>query len=253
MSDQPKYFWAFQCGFWTMMGCYLFVGGLTHLDFWVALVRNTYYPAAGFISSFVLILLFKKYANLKMLYRWLAVICSCSVMAVVCTAAINPITFMQSGMAFSELGLKEITAGIFNYTLIYNLWGLGYLHIDRSILRVETKNSATANKRLMLEKNNVIVPVNIDDITHVKAAGDYVEVYTRQTSYLNRTTLTSFAHKLDHPDFIQTHRSIIVNLSHVKALSPESKGEYQIILKNNNSVKASRTYAATVRARLAQI
>lgn len=251
MLDQPKYFWPYQVGFWTIMGFYLFSGGLTHLDFWVALIRNTYYPVAGFISSFVIIMLMRKFKALSLLHRWFAILACCIAAAILCTVAVNPITFMQRGFPMSEMTIRDIFAGYFNYTLIYLLWGVGYLHIDKQILRLEV--APAKNKRLMLEKNNEIVPVDTDDITHVKAAGDYVEIFTSNDSYLNRATLTSFAVKLDHPDFIQSHRSIIVNLKHVKSLSPEAKGEYQIILKNNASLKASRTHAQNVRERLSQV
>ncbi len=87
----------------------------------------------------------------------------------------------------------------------------------------------------------------------MKAAGDYVEVFTDECSYLNRSTLSAFAGELDHPEFIRSHRSILVNLRYVRPLSPEAKGEYQIVLKNNLTLKASRTYAAEVREKLARI
>lgn len=251
MTDQPKYFWAYQIGFWVLMGLYLFSGGLTHLEFWVALIRNTYYPVAGFISSFVIIMLMKKFKKFAVPIRWFAILGCCIVVAVLCTVAVNPITFMQQGTAMSDMTIMDIFAGYFNYTLIYLLWGVGYLHIDKTIMDVVREKPRA--RRLMLEKNNEIVPVNVSDITHIKAAGDYVEVFTRDDCYLNRATLTSFAETLDHPDFIQSHRSIIVNLNYVKALSPESKGEYQIILKNSRTVKASRTHAQNVRERLSQI
>lgn len=251
MMEQPKYFWTYQIGFWSVMGFYLFSGGLTHLEFWVALIRNTYYPVAGFISSFVIIMLMRKFTALPLPYRWAAILTCCVAAAVLCTVAINPITFMQQGVALPDMTARDIFAGYFNYTLIYLLWGVGYLHVDKNVLKVAS--TPVKNKRLMLEKNNEIIPVSTADITHVKAAGDYVEIFTTDSRYLNRATLTAFAATLDHPDFIRSHRSIIVNLKHVKSLNPETKGEYRIILKNNASLKASRTFAATVRERLAEL
>lgn len=251
LTEQPKYFWHYQIGFWIFMGLYLFSGGLTHLDFWVALIRNIYYPIAGFISSFVIIMLMRKFKTLGLLHRWFAILGCCVVAAVLCTVAVNPITFMQQGTPMSDMTMRDIIAGYFNYTLIYLLWGVGYLHIDKQVLMVEKPKAHS--KKLLLEKNNEIFPVLSDDITHIKAAGDYVEVFTIDDRFLNRATLTSFAREVDHPDFIQSHRSVIVNLNHVKSLSPESKGEYQIILRNNTTIKASRTHAQNVRARLAEI
>ncbi len=251
MTDQPNYFWHYQIGFWLVLGACLFVGGLTHLDFMVALVRNIYYPVAGFISSFVVIILMRKYKSYAIKIRWVLIILTCLLAALLCSAVVNPITFMQSGIPFSDLTTRHFVSGTFNYWLIYLVWGLGYLHLDKSVLAVERE--APKAKRLMLEKSGEIVPVSLSDITHVKAAGDYVEVYAGDDCFLNRTTLTAFASHLDHPDFIRSHRSIIVNLHHVKALSPESKGEYQIILKNNTTVKASRTHAQSVRERLADL
>lgn len=250
LHNQPRYFWHYQIGFWFIIGFYLFAGGLTHQSFWMSLVRNIYFPVIGFVTSFVIILLMGKYKILPIANRWVAIILSCILIAALCTIAVNPITFMQSGMTLEEMTLRHFTAGYFNFTLIYMVWGLGYLHIDKSILFVEPSGALEADKRLMLEKNNKFVPVEIADITHIKAAGDYVEVFTSEASYLNRSTLTAFANELAQPAFVQVHRSIIVNLNHLKALSPEAKGEYQIILSNNDTVKVSRTYATSLKEQL---
>ena len=232
------------------MGVYLFSGGLTHLDFWVALVRNIYYPIAGFVSSFIIILLLGKYAKLSRPYRWMAILISCVLLAILCTVAVNPITFMQQGVLLSETTAREIFAGYFNYTLIYLLWGVGYLHIDHSIFPKNDQKNSNDNRRIMLEKNNILIPVEITNITHIKAAGDFVEVFTDDSHYLNRSTLSSFVKELSNDDFVKSHRSIVVNINYVKALNPETKGEFQVLLKNNISLKASRTYASSLKNRL---
>ncbi|MDG1709020.1 MAG: LytTR family DNA-binding domain-containing protein [Emcibacteraceae bacterium] len=214
------------------------------------MVRNIYYPIAGFVSSFIIILLLGKYAKLSRPYRWMAILISCVLLAILCTVAVNPITFMQQGVLLSEMTAREIFAGYFNYTLIYLLWGVGYLHIDHSIFPKNDQKNSNDNRRIMLEKNNILIPVEITNITHIKAAGDFVEVFTDDSHYLNRSTLSSFVKELSNDDFVKSHRSIVVNINYVKALNPETKGEFQVLLKNNISLKASRTYASSLKNRL---
>ena len=191
-----------------------------------------------------------KFKELPIVPRWLVSLGSCVLLAILCTVAVNPITFMQQGIAFSDMTIRHIFAGYFNYTLIFLLWGVGYLHIDKSILGENHTKINQSNNRIILEKNNELIPVYIANITHIKAAGDYVEIFTDHETYLNRATLSSFVHELNNADFIKSHRSIIVNVKHIKALIPEAKGECQIILRNNVSLKASRTYAASLKQHL---
>ena len=252
MIELPKYFWRFQIGIWLLLGFYLFLGGLTHAPFMVALVRNIYYPVIGFVTSLIVVFIFKKYIPLSIPVRWIAITSTCIIMAILCTVAINPITFLQIGMEFNELTSKEFFAGVFNYILIYLVWGFAYLHLDKSILMIEASKdrSSIDDNKMMLEKNGNLIPVPVANITHIKAAGDYIEIFADNACYLNRATLSTFVKEINSSDFIQTHRSNIVNLNHIDALTPLTKGEYQIILKDGNTLKASRTYATFLKESL---
>ena len=84
--------------------------------------------------------------------------------------------------------------------------------------------------------------INSSDILYVRAEHVYVSIKLADGQILlDRSTLTDFLEQLDNPDFIQTHRSYVVNLTQVTGFDakevfvgpihiPMSRGRRQEIL-----------------------
>jgi two-component system LytT family response regulator len=94
-----------------------------------------------------------------------------------------------------------------------------------------------------------VVFVDIDEIDWVEAAGNYVELRTRDGRYLIREGIGRIAEKLDPNQFVRIHRSIIVNVRKIKELQPCNRGEYMVVLKDGKQLSCSRSF----RARLQQL
>jgi two-component system LytT family response regulator len=82
--------------------------------------------------------------------------------------------------------------------------------------------------------------VQLDDITWIEAAGDYMSVYTSEGKHSIRKTLKQFEQELDPTLFPRVNRSTMLNLSKLKRLTPNSNGEYLAQLTSGDSVKVSR-------------
>lgn len=65
---------------------------------------------------------------------------------------------------------------------------------------------------LMAEGSLLRIPA--DEIIYVEAFLHYVEVHTRGRNYRVKEAMSAFAEKLS-PDFFRTHRSYLVNLTHI--------------------------------------
>jgi len=73
--------------------------------------------------------------------------------------------------------------------------------------------------------------VRLDSILAITSAGNYVEFVMRDARrHLMRSPLSTLENELSPRGFLRTHRSWLVNSSHVTALNPEGSGDYTVEL-----------------------
>ncbi len=96
--------------------------------------------------------------------------------------------------------------------------------------------------RIAVKVDDRVVLLRPKEIHWVEAAGDYVALHVRGEKYLIRETLTAFLERLDERIFVRIHRSVIVNLDHVRELRPLFRGELAVCLSDGTRLVASRTY-----------
>jgi two-component system, LytTR family, response regulator len=97
--------------------------------------------------------------------------------------------------------------------------------------------------RFLVRGSTHLYFVRTDDIEWVDAAANYVRLHAGGRAHLVRDTIKALAAKL-HPDrFVRVHRSIIVNLDHVRRLEPRGHGEYLITLNDGTRVTSSRAHS----------
>ena len=90
--------------------------------------------------------------------------------------------------------------------------------------------------------------LSVDDIQRVSAAGNYVEVYSGGKVHLVRDSLTSFINQLDPAEFLRVHRSHVVRVSFIAELRPLFHGDYELVLRDGQTLSLSRRYKALLPA-----
>lgn len=96
---------------------------------------------------------------------------------------------------------------------IQNLLGFYTNHSTGTIFKIPVKQG---NKTILLDPQ---------DILYIISSGCYAEIHTGSNKYLLRESLSSLDEILDPNLFFRIHRSIIVNLNHVKELVHSEYGE----------------------------
>ncbi|MBX3430147.1 MAG: LytTR family transcriptional regulator [Hyphomonadaceae bacterium] len=104
----------------------------------------------------------------------------------------------------------------------------------------------TADERIEVRDGGAAVFLAPADITHVEAAGNYVEFHTPLKTHLVRGTLASWETRLLARGFIRVHRSRLVNRSKITALKPTPSGDLEITLSDGHTVLGSRRYRAVL-------
>ncbi len=151
--------------------------------------------------------------------------------------------FFDDGVAITML--YEWRKDVLVYAAIAaTYWVFGYI-----AERNRAASSPPADDRIKLQDGGAAVFLSPDDISHVEAAGNYVEFHTAEKSHLVRGTLASWEARLTAPGFIRVHRSRLVNRSKIAALTPTRSGDFAIALVDGRTVVGSRRYRAQLSER----
>lgn len=102
-----------------------------------------------------------------------------------------------------------------------------------------------AASRVVLRAGAGTVVLEIEDITSVEAAGNYLKVSAAGSEHLVRETLKSLERRLPKDRFARVHRSWIVDLMSVRRVLRRDAG-WTLELQNGNRVPVGRSYRDAV-------
>ena len=103
----------------------------------------------------------------------------------------------------------------------------------------ETPLPALSNKLSFKTGASTLILDDVD-ILLIEAAGNYMCIHTLQETLVIRETMKDLLVRLP-AQFVQVHRSSLLNLHHVHKVQPHNN-DYQFILSNGKLVNASRRY-----------
>ncbi|MEZ2346480.1 LytR/AlgR family response regulator transcription factor [Terriglobus sp. RCC_193] len=93
--------------------------------------------------------------------------------------------------------------------------------------------------RLLLPDGAKTLLLDVDQIMCIEAADYYVSIYTGNKEYLLRESMKELASTLDPKKFLRIHRSVIVNISCIREVIREGRGEGTAILTNGRRLRMS--------------
>jgi two-component system LytT family response regulator len=105
-------------------------------------------------------------------------------------------------------------------------------------------------RRLVVQSGGRISFVPVEEIGWIEAADHYVSLHAGRATHLIRETISGLAARLDRERFVRVHRGALVNIDAIKELRPAFHGEFDVELKDGTRLRASRTYAQALSARL---
>lgn len=112
------------------------------------------------------------------------------------------------------------------------------------------RDSRTRLRRIVVRSIGRIDIVSLNDVIAFRATGNYVEVVTHTRRLLHRQTMKSLLEHLDPAEFMQTHRTAIVAVSHIRTLEKRSTG-CEVVLDNGSRYPLSSRHHQRLAQRLA--
>ncbi len=89
--------------------------------------------------------------------------------------------------------------------------------------------------------------IRIDDIQHLTAAGNYVDIRARDQNYLMRATMSELEALLPAAHFVRVHRSHIVRVREIERIRIERFGSGTVHLRSGATIAISKSYRAQLK------
>lgn len=104
----------------------------------------------------------------------------------------------------------------------------------------QPETPAAESDRVVLKTGSDLHFIKTKDIIWVEAQADFVKVHTTGSAQLVRETLQSLEDRIDPAKFLRIHRSTLVNLEHVKKVTPALYGDYTVVMSDDTKLRLSR-------------
>ncbi|HID39333.1 MAG TPA: response regulator [Calditrichaeota bacterium] len=111
---------------------------------------------------------------------------------------------------------------------------------DRQLLE-ELQKSERPLRRILIREGTKVHIIPVENISHVEAQGDYVRIYTEETSFLKLEKLRVLEVKLDKRRFVRVHRSYLLNLAYLRKIEVYSKDSRYALLQEGKKIPISRS------------
>jgi len=103
-------------------------------------------------------------------------------------------------------------------------------------------------QRVALRAAGKISFVDVEDIFHVQAAENYVQLHLEKSRHLLHVPIATFESSLDPRMFLRIHRSLIVNTRRIRELETGPHGEYVVVLQGGTRLQSSRSHHERIKA-----
>lgn len=121
--------------------------------------------------------------------------------------------------------------------------------IDEHLLKLVYALKA-GQEKLTATKGTDIVQVMPKEIFYFEAVDNKVFLYLEKDVYETRQKLYELEERFRGTDFVRVSKSVILNLSKVKTLSPAFNGRFEATMKNGEKLIVSRAYVPALKEKL---
>jgi two-component system LytT family response regulator len=115
---------------------------------------------------------------------------------------------------------------------------------------VDTQVYEGYQHRIVVKDNGSIKIIPAQDIYYIEASDDYIKIFTKDGSYLKKSTLSHIEQTLDPQQFVRVHRSFFVPVSQLSKIEPYEKESHIALLHCGAKVLVSKSGMAKLKTLL---
>lgn len=98
-----------------------------------------------------------------------------------------------------------------------------------------------SGNRIVLKTSNNIKILPVSEVMYIEAYDDYVKIFSGDSHYIKKKTMSFYEKTLNKTEFVRIHRSHILNLSYLTKIEQTNKDTYLAVLKNGTRLALSRS------------
>ncbi|QLL70057.1 LytTR family DNA-binding domain-containing protein [Lactobacillus sp. 3B(2020)] len=123
----------------------------------------------------------------------------------------------------------------------------GQKQVDESVNRI----SSQENPRLSVMAEDLTIVISKEELCYLEAQSGNVYLHLiNGKEVVSRQTLTSLTEQLSTEQFLQVHRSYVVNLNQISILQPATNHTYELTMINGDKVPVSRSFVGKLKVAL---
>ena len=161
-------------------------------------------------------------------------------------------SFYDHTFPYAQTFQFGLTAHLFTILIVYTLPLVLFRTIkSREIIKDQVPamaSKAVALASVLVNDGNRHLSIETKDILYISANPPYVTISHTHKDYLCNESLKSISAKLIGGDFIQIHKSVIVNISQVRSYRSRLNGDYDLTMNTGTELRLSRTFAKAFKA-----
>ena len=146
--------------------------------------------------------------------------------------------------AFPDYALESYEFNVVDYLLK----PFSFQRFVKAISKVSVKDQATTStpppnkepvpqKEIFIKSGYEFIKITIQDISHIQSDADYTELFVAGKKVLSSEPLRYWLEELPQDQFVQVHKSFIVNTASIEKISGS-----QVYLNDDTIVPIGRTY-----------
>ena len=123
----------------------------------------------------------------------------------------------------------------------------------RPVMPAPVHETTSALTHVEVKRRGQLVSLPLSEVDWIEAQGNYVALHVGAEQHLLRDTVSRFAERLDSVRFLRIHRSMIVAVDRIREVEALPNSDTLLHLTRGGPLRASRSYAAAVKAIAAQL
>ncbi|CAM1369237.1 DNA-binding response regulator [Tenacibaculum soleae] len=127
-----------------------------------------------------------------------------------------------------------------------------FLQATQKVLQQNITVNVSQNKEfekdfIFVRADRKMIKINLNNILYIESLGDYLKVFTNDTTIVTRETMSNLLSKLPINQFLRIHRSYIISIQKINSYTNE------FIEISKKAIPISRSYKESVLQKLAQV
>lgn len=152
-------------------------------------------------------------------------------------------SFYENTFRYSQTFQFALVEHLFKIVILYSLPLMLYVRFKSRVIPKTDILQTVPIQTFVVSEGNKRIPIRTADILYFSANPPYVTVCHHKKDYLCNETLKSILAKVGSGEFVQIHKSVVVNLAYVEFYTSRQNGDYDLNISNGTKLRLSRTFA----------